>query len=189
MTLYKDSSEHDLLVLIKAGNRDAFDELYNRLWSTLFGSAFNVFREREICVDIIQDVFVWFWEHRETWQLTSCKGYLLTAVKFKIANYIRNNKVRDGFFEQMAKVQLHTEEESLNLEVQELQAFIKSFSDQLPGRCREIFELSRYAHLSNKEIAAQLQVSEKTVENQITIALNKLRKKLGEGHMLLWFFL
>lgn len=187
MLLYKNLKEDELLALVQAGDYTAFNELYHRYWDILFGSAYNIFRDRDACMDILQDVFVWFWEHREQWKLTSCKGYLLTAVKFKVANYIRNNKVRESFFQQLEKLDTDADSAHLILEVAELKKLIKRFSEQLPDRCREIFQLSRYDDLSNKEIAVKLGISEKTVENQMTIALKKLKEKLGPGNLMSFF--
>ena len=152
--------------------------------SSLYGAAYNILRDKEACMDILQDIFAWFWEHREQWQLTSCKGYLLTAVKFKTANYIRNNKFRDFFFQEIDVLHIAGDDENSKMEVDQLINFIKEITNQLPQRCREVFELSRYHQLSNKEIAVRMNISEKTVENQITIALKKLRGKLGNSYMI-----
>lgn len=176
--------EAQLLGLIKEGDYDAFNEIYNRHSSSLYGAAYNVLRDKEACMDILQDIFAWFWEHRAQWQLTGCKGYLLTAVKFKTANYIRNNKFRNSFFQEIDVLQVAGDDKNSKIEVDQLIAFIKDITNELPLRCREIFELSRYKQLSNKEIASKLNISEKTVENQITIALKKLRGRLGNSYIL-----
>ncbi|MDQ7948392.1 MAG: RNA polymerase sigma-70 factor [Pedobacter sp.] len=174
-------TENELLVLIKEGSYPAFTEIYDRHWHLLFGSAYNILRDREACLDILQDIFVWFWENRETWELTSCKGYLLTAVKFKTANYIRNSKNRESIINHLGSVELdHAKDEPY--EVRQLEELIKSIATQLPDRCREIFQMSRYGYLSNKEIATKLNISEKTVENQLTIALKRLRQKLSTSY-------
>lgn len=189
MHAYSSYSDQELLFLIKTGNYQAFNEIYRRHADILYGSAYNILRDRESCRDIIQDIFVWFWQHRMHWELTSCRGYLLTAVKFKTANYIRNNKVGKTFFVDLSAIEIGGEDEEAAMEVRELSAFIRNVADQLPGRYGEIFRLSRYDQLSNKEIALKLGISEKTVENQMTIALKKLKEKLGSGGAFLFFFL
>lgn len=184
----KTEAEEVLLGLVKAGEYAAFDELYNRHWSALYGMAYNILRDHSSAKDIVQDIFTWFWEHREQWNLTSCRGYLLTAVRFKTANYIRANKAREEFYQGMAKLSLQPADESELLEVRQLEEMILNITSELPERCREIFSMSRFEHLSNKEIAQKLDISEKTVEGHITIALKKLREKLGKGNLLLFFF-
>jgi len=185
----KTESDEVLLGLIKAGDYSAFRELYDRQFDMLYGAAYNILREHDEAKDIIQDIFVWFWEHREHWNLTSSKGYLLTAVKFKTASYFRQNKSREDFYKRMAVRQPAEFDQSIEFEVRQLKELIERVTSELPERCREIFSLSRFDQLSNKEIAEKLNLSEKTVEAQITIALRKLREKLGRVSFLLYFFI
>lgn len=179
--MFKELSDFELLTQVKRDSYGAFNEIYERHWDALFGAAYNILRDREACGDIVQDIFVWFWENRQVWELSSCRGYLLTAVKFKTANYLRNAKNRNIVIQ---KLSLSNEAFSENelLEVRQLEAFIKMISDQLPERCREVFQLSRYGYLTNREIAVKLNISEKTVENQITIALKRLRQRLHRAY-------
>lgn len=131
-------------------------------------------------MDIVQDVFAWMWEHRHTLQVVSVKAYLKAAVRFKMANYIRSGRVRDTFFQELANYtpsNLPPGAEEL-AEARELQAIIQRAIGQLPQKCQEIFRLSREERLSNQEIAKRLGVSVKTVENQMTIALKRLRSKV-----------
>ncbi|MBG6235270.1 RNA polymerase sigma factor (sigma-70 family) [Pedobacter sp. CAN_A7] len=110
--------------------------------------------------------------------ISSLKGYLCAAAKYKLISYIRKGKVKQDFFTKIKDLpDSYTIEE--NLEVKELQQIIGQITDQLPIKCREIFRMSRNEHLSNKVIAERLGLSEKTVENQITIALKKIRSALG----------
>ena len=188
MLNYKVQSEGELLLMVKEGDYTAFDELYARHWSALYGMAYNILRDHDSSKDIVQDIFIWFWEHREYWILTSCKGYLLTAVRFKTANYIRANKAREEFYKVSFEQTVSAMDESLLMEAKELESFIREITDELPERCREIFSMSRFQQLSNKEIAEQLNISEKTVEGHITNALKKLRERLRKGSFILFLF-
>jgi RNA polymerase sigma factor (sigma-70 family) len=109
------------------------------------------------------------------------------AVKHKMANYIRNEKTRDTFYEKVKLENLSPTVDESALEVKELIEFIREFTTDLPEKCRMVFQLSRTEHLSNKEIASRLNISEKTVETHITTALNKLRKKMGRTSAWLFF--
>lgn len=189
MAAYSAYTDQELLTLIKTGDYTAFNEIYDRHADALYGSAYNILRDRDGCRDIIQDIFIWFWQNRFQLNINNCRAYLLTAVKFKTANYIRDNKIGKGFFAELSTIDVSGDDEANAIEVRELSDFIKSLADQLPGRYGEIFRLSRYQQLSNKEIALQMGISEKTVENQITIALKKLKEKLGPSSAFLFFFL
>lgn len=179
MGAYSALTDQELIDAMRMGNQDAFEEVYERHWSLLYRSAYNVLREEAGSLDVVQDVFIWFWEHREKLVVNSIRGYLLTAVKYKVANYIRSGKVRASFYDRIPKVDLDVAFPNEALEIKELQAMINQLTEALPDRCREVFQLSRNEHLTNKEIALRLGISEKTVENQINKAIKKLRANLG----------
>lgn len=170
---------------MSGGNENAFGMLYTRHWSDLYKFAYFILRDRDACRDIIQDVFVWVWEHRQGLIIQSPKSYLKTAVKYKIANYIRSGNIRESFFEEVAKFSHATSIAGVDeiAELKELNSVIQITVFNLPLKCREIYRLSREANLSNREIAEQLDISVKTVENQITIALHRIRMKV-EPHIL-----
>jgi len=189
MAAYNHFKDNDLIEMLKNADAAAFNEIYNRYADAMYGSAFNILRDKHTCMDLVQEVFEWFWLHKEKLEVTNCKAYLMTAVKFKTSNYIRNNKVPRKFFDELSGLDVAGENEEALLEVKQLIAFIKNCSDTLPLRCREIFQLSRFEQLSNKEIALKLSVSEKTVENQMTIALKKLKKNLANGQFYVFFLL
>ena len=182
---YDRFDDEALSKLIASGDRKAFTMLFHRHWEDLYRSAFFVTHDREMCMDVMQEVFVWFWENREKWTISNTKSYLRAAVKYKVANEIRKGKLRsiafEGWKERKHDLQITVDKE---LEITELRKVISDFSVRLPPRCQEIFRLSRFEHLSNREIADRLNISEKTVENQITIALGRLRRHLG--HLAFW---
>lgn len=180
MTAYSLYTDLDLVGLLAQDDQLAFEELYTRHWATLYQSAFFILRDKDACMDMVQDVFAWMWEHRHTLQVKSVKAYLKAAVRFKMANYIRSGRVRDSFFQELANYTPSTlppGSEEL-AEAKELQTIIQHAIVQLPQKCQEIFRLSREERLSNQEIANRLGVSVKTVENQMTIALKRLRSKV-----------
>ncbi len=186
---YKEFQDNELLLKLSDDDQNAFDEIYRRYWGDMFQSAYNLLREREACMDIVQELFIWVWEHRSSLNVVSLKPYLLVAVKFKVANYIKKGKVRSSFFDQLKKIDEPYELTDNSIEVKEMMQIINHFTDQLPEKCREIFLLSRQEHLSNKEIADRLNISVKTVENQMTIALKKLRSSLAKISPIFLLFL
>lgn len=137
----------------------------------------------------MQELFIWLWEHRTKLDVASLKSYLLVAVKFKVANYIRRGKVRQSYFDKLKKMDEPSELLEESLEVKELMQVISHFTNQLPIKCKEVFLLSREEHLSNKEISERLGISIKTVENQMTIALKKLRTSIAKTSLFLLLFL
>jgi RNA polymerase sigma-70 factor (ECF subfamily) len=188
MTGYSTYADNVLLDLLKAGDRRAFDELYNRHWKALYRTAYALLRDESACMDILQDIFVWLWEHRDHLVLTSLRAYLTMAVRYKASNYLRLLHRQRNFTGQMAEPPPAPADGELSVELKELKALVIHFTEHLPGRCKEVFLLSRNEYLSNREIAGRLGISEKTVENQITTALKRLRVKLGNLSSLLILF-
>ncbi len=169
----------ELVTLLRNDDRSAFDEIYHRYSSCLFQFAFNILKDKDECSDAIQDVFVWLWENRKKVRMESLGAYLFAAVKYKLARVITGSKRRSAILA-ASPVIMNEPVTDDSLEIKELKAAISDFIMTLPPKARQIFHLSRNEYRSNKEIAAQLGISEKTVENQLTISLKKLRISLGK---------
>lgn len=188
MQPYPTLSDTELVDFLKSGDNAAFTEIYNRHWQSAYRSAFNVLKDDEACLDVVQDVFVWLWQNREKLTIVSLKPYLNTAVKFKMLNVIRQGKFRA---EVVAAIKVHETALAFTdstFEVKELKAIIDQFVEELPAQAQKIFHLSRNEHLSHKEIAEQMGLSEKTVKNQMNISLKKLRTSLGKLNFWMYLF-
>src|SRR5690606_30780921 len=97
MTTYSSYTDEELTVLLRGGDNGAYTEIYNRHWKFLFQAAYRVAHSKEDCYDVCQTVFLWLWENRaQIKPATNLKGYLYTAVKYKIANLIRHGKYRES---------------------------------------------------------------------------------------------
>ena len=184
------TTDRELISAISTGNHNAFSMLYNRHWAELYKFAFFILRDKAACKDIIQDVFIWVWEHKKGLEIQAPKSYLKTAVKYKITNYMRAGNIRNTFFEEAAKLDQAKSMPGVDgfSELKELNNIIQITVANLPLKCQEIFRLSREENLSNREIAKQLGISIKTVENQITIALHRIRTRV-EPHLITAFLL
>ncbi len=176
LSTYSPYTDTELLALLSVGNKDAFNVLYLRHWEDLYKSAFFILRDQEASKDIVQDIFVWVWQHRQDLEINSVKSYLKAAVKFKVANYIRSGNIRESFFDKIAKF---TPSTSANVEefaeLKELNGIVQQAISQLPPKCHEVFKLKKEGYLTNQEIASRLNISVKTVENHMTIALRRIR--------------
>jgi len=182
-------TDSDLFQQIKFGNRYAFDLIYNKYCEILFVHAYRVIRDRDACMDIVQEIFAWFWTNRELLEIKSLKPYLLAAVKFQVANYIRRNKIHSSYIQNLATINSSVSMMDEISEVKELRELITHLTSLLPEKCRQVFQLSRNEYLSNKEISAKLGISEKTVEMHITLALKRLRVGVADYlNLLLIFF-
>src|SRR4051812_46550055 len=115
MSAYHAYSDQELTALLKGGDVRAFDELYNRYAESLYKFAYSILRNEDECRDVVQDIFIWFWQHRETMELTSVKSYLFAAVKFNIAKVVKTSKRRSEILELVPKQEEIFEEHALEL--------------------------------------------------------------------------
>lgn len=138
--------------------------------------------------DLVQDVFVKFWNDRENSTIRfSIRSYLFTSVKNRCIDHLRK-KERNIKVQEITNEEAFTDELFESFVFSELEALFNKSLEKLPDRCREVFELSRFQGLKNREIAVKLGISEKTVENQMTKALHILKTELKDYLPLLLIF-
>ena len=110
---------------------------------------------------------------------TSVKSYLLKAARNKYLNHLRNEKSQQAINLKVIANIVTTEAPNYNLlDVGRIEGFINESIEKLPPRCREVYLLHKHENLSYRQIASRMAISEKTVENQMTIAIRKLREQL-----------
>lgn len=179
------------LQALQRGEEGAFDALFRQWYAPLchYASTLTA-RDIDAAEDIVQNAFIKLWEQRERIDIKySVKAYLYKAVHNACLNRIRDKKT----VEKYQQHQIRAMENSYVPEPEtELAERIKKAIEELPAQCRRIFELSRFEELKYREIAEQLNISPKTVENQMGRALSFLRLKLADylvSIVLLWFHL
>lgn len=184
------SSADDLALIrqIKAGNKMAFNTLFDRYWQDLYAFAFSLYKQKDLVDDCLQEVFAAIWERRDSQEIKNPKAYLFQAVRFQVASQIRKIKL-DESTDAIINSLNYADKIQHQIDLKELQHQIDGVVEGLPRRCAEIFRMSRFDHLSNKEIAAQLRISIRSVENQITTALQKIRVRLHKDSLILLFTL
>ena len=167
-----------------------FEKLFKAHFSYLCNFAQQYVEDADTAQDICQRVFITLWEKRsEIDSQKSIKSYLFTAVRNRCLNYIRDNKkYRSKILDiDCGDFEMGIEEDYF--EAEELQNRIKNALDQLPEKCRKVFEMSRFQQMKYREIAEELNISQKTVEAHMTKAMKELRKQLKEFVAILIFIL
>jgi RNA polymerase sigma-70 factor (family 1) len=175
------STDTVLIGRLRKGDQKAMAELYDMYWKPLFISSYNLLKDKEICEDIIQEVFIDIWKNRERLVIKiSLKSYLYACIRYKVFNEFRKNtrgfkvELFEGISQRFQQTTPETE-----IMHKELISQVNLIVDTMPQKCREVYKLSREELLSHKEIASNLNISTKTVENHITKALKILRASLG----------
>ncbi|MGO4294276.1 RNA polymerase sigma factor [Chitinophaga sp. RAB17] len=171
----------ELWQLVREGNLQAYGEIYEQYWETLYESAYWRLYDKAAAKDIVQEVFIYCWQKREQIQITeSIVAYLRAAVRFKVLNYLKSEQAREKY-RQLAGRELpeitHSTEETIA--DADLQASYRRELQRLPEKMRQLFIDSRDNGLSIREIAEKHTLSEQTVKNQLSTALKKLREGLG----------
>jgi RNA polymerase sigma-70 factor (ECF subfamily) len=182
-------NEIQLLKRLRAGEEEAFNEIYNLYTPSLTSFAAARLTSLDEANDIIHDLFVHLWQDRENININlSLGGFLFAAIRYRIIDHIRHNSTKRKYAEQIAKLPVHAQEETENrIFEKELREKLDTAINQLSPRTKEVFKLSRFEHLTVKEIAERMNVSEQTVKNQLTTALSQLRSLLGKVMFILWW--
>lgn len=167
-----------------------FERAFREHFKALHAYAFTIIRDEENAEEIVQNVFFKLWEKKENIdEITSLKAYLYRATYNDSLNFLKHTKVKAAY-ETYAKSTGSDKSDAVDtLSTKELQAKIDKALNELPEQCRTIFQMSRFEELKYREIAEQLNLSVKTVENQMGKALKVLREKLADCLPLLFILI
>jgi len=170
----------ELLTLIGEGDEAAFVELYQRHWKKLYNEAFRRLGDIEKSKDIIQDVFLQFWQRRSFEQINNVIAYLKQAVRFQVIKaYNESNKFK--CFE--LPMEILSDDQAGIEEVyfaKELEVYITAWLSLQPERRKRIFYMRFIEHKNTKEIGEELNISQKTVQKTLFIALSNLKESLSK---------
>lgn len=187
---YSAELEQEIIPKIRNGNEEAYRMVFYRYYDSLCHYAMNFIRDKGKAEDLVQEVFLKLWTKRESLKTgSSLKAYLYKMTYHEFVTVFRKEKryqqELDIFkFEALSPI-IQESEESWQLKLKR----VKEAIDSLPPRCKEIFILNKKHGLKHKEIAEQLSISVKTVENQVGKALKALRKKLAEETLQVLIFI
>ncbi|MCE3259059.1 MAG: hypothetical protein K0S12_700 [Bacteroidetes bacterium] len=155
-----------------------FEKLFKSHYTLLCNVTFRIIKDEQAAEDIVQEVFLKLWQRKDRLEdVVNFKAYLVRAVTNASIDHLKNNR------SVMALTRVNDEDRKADNAEQaiiqkELEARIERALQLLPPKCRAIFVLSRHEGMKYKEIAEHLQISVKTVENQMGIALEKMRNEL-----------
>lgn len=178
----KEAKDHSL-------DKRQFEQLFKSHFAYLCNFANQYVHDKDAAQDICQKVFIRLWEKRADMDISqSIKSYLFTSVKNRCLNYIRDNKkYRSRLLDlDCGDVDIAMEDDDHFAEA-ELQAKIDRVLDSLPPKCRQVFEMSRFEQLKYREIAQELDISQKTVEAHMSKAMKVFREEFA--HYVLVFLI
>ncbi len=176
-----DRGDSELVGLIRAGNPEAFEALFHEYHAALCAFAYRYLEARDLAEEIVQEVFLFVWERRASWQVrTTVRGYLFTAVRNAAVSYLRHERVARRREPEVRELLVAAASIPDPEPGGETFAAVQQAIGRLPARCRLVFTLHREQGLTYAEVAEVLAISPRTVEVQIGRALKALRVALAD---------
>ena len=160
-------------------NESNYDDVFNQYWRKLFAIAYHRLKDSELAKDLVQEVFEYCWKQKDVILInTSLEAYLRTALQYQIIAHFRKIDTKERAFEQLYMRMVHIEESAHDLlSEQDLARTLNNEIDKMPTTMREVYKL-RIQDYSIDEIAGKLNIAEKTVRNNLSLGLKKLKKVL-----------
>ena len=177
-----DLSEKQVLETLRQGNESAYEMIFRTYYQPLCRYAYSFLRDKEEAEEVVQAAFITLWEKRNALAIeTSLKSYLYRMIRNSCLNVIKHAKVKQQHAaHELAVGEVSHESVSQRVYASELEIKITEAMKTLPEQCRLVFQLSRFEELKYQEIADQLQISVKTVENHMGKALKLMRLQLKD---------
>jgi RNA polymerase sigma-70 factor (ECF subfamily) len=183
-------NEKDLFQEIRNSNEKAFEKLFRRYYGHLCLFASRIVQDDISAEEIVQDFFVKLWEKRELLSIeTSVKSYLFKSIKNLCLNFIQHNKTKLRYAQSVLSETPNNKTDDDSFTEIDLAEKIEESIQSLPTKRQEIFRLSRENGLKYREIAKKLNISIKTVEAQMGLAIKSLREKLKKYNTFFMLFL
>ena len=162
-------------------DESTFEQVFKSYYKNLHGYAFAIIKDEMEAEEVVQQVFYKLWERAEKFSFQGPLGaYLYRAVHNESLNYLKHQKVKAGYRMHVVRTAKDQSDDMPDTRNKELEHKLAMALNELPEQCRTIFQLSRFEELKYREIAEKLDISVKTVENQMCKALKILRAKLAE---------
>jgi RNA polymerase sigma-70 factor (ECF subfamily) len=175
-------SDPELWDKARSGDLRAFGVLYDRLWEPLYETAWWRLRDEDAAKDIVQETFIHCWQQRATLLIRESPGaYFRSAVRRRVLNHLQSAAVREKYTRLSGEsLPVLSHDATEKVAARELESHYRAQLAQLPEAMRDVFTDSRELGLSVAEIAEKRRLSPQTVKNQLSGALKKMRKGLGQ---------
>lgn len=172
------SSDNLLVERLSQGDRHAFEMIYQKYWWPLFNAVHKRVKNREQTEDLVQEVFYKLWRKRADLKIQHLEAYLKTAARYEALNHLARSKISVAFFEPFLNILEERDLPDMQILSKDLLELIHSYAQCLPEKRRQIFLLYFQSMLSTKEIAEALEISQKTVQNQLNAAIKGLKPRI-----------
>ncbi len=166
-----------LLQQISEGSKEAFNLLYEKYWQKTFADAYKRLQDEDASKDIVQEIFTHIWLKKETLRIENLPAYLNISVRNRVFKFAATLQLKHPFFEILETMPGGVQADA-DLLWKEFFLSYEALLDTLPEKRRQIFKMRFQENLSTADIALQLGLSRKTVQNQLGKAVDQLRISL-----------
>lgn len=180
MHLYSQLNDFELVDLVKSGDEKAFREVYDRYWDLLYIIARNRLNNEPESEEIVQEIFLDFWSKRDSFELTKgLENYFSVAVKYKVINRLVKKAKVLQYEKEYKSIHQEADNSFLHLlDYKEMKQQLSALIGSLPDKCRRVFQLRHEKGYTLRQIAEEMEISEKTVEAHLTKARKTLRNAI-----------
>lgn len=188
--MFASYTDEQLVTVVRAGNDDAYGELFNRHWENVYNMVYARIRHKAVTEEVTQEIFMKLWDKRADLAIENFSAYLFTCVKHRCINYIESKLSRRKHWDHY-KIFLPVQDDSTNKTVafNDLRDALEKGLNTIPEKSKVIFRLNRFEGRSVKEIAGQMNLSEKAIQYHLTRSVKELRLYLKEFLAVSAFFL
>ena len=189
MSIYQQYSLEKLFLLTQQNDKSAFDQIYHRTWEALYVSAYVLVKDEDVAKDLVQEIYIDLWCKRSKKEIKHVQTYLKQAVRFKVIDRFRKAGAHFESLENFVDKLTDSEESDSKILQKEYAAIIDEWMAKLPKKRREIFRLQFEEGKTTKEISIALDLSIKTIQNQIITSKSSLKLLLEKIIYVFFLFL
>jgi len=171
--------DHELLTRLQQDNEKAFNEIYDRYWSLVYTDAFRRVKSHAKAQDLTQDLFIKLWTRRKELDISNLRAYLRVGIRNRVFNLFEKER-RYVPFEKLLQLPVEENQADITAIRNEFMAAYQALVDALPEKRQKIFRYCFDDGLSTEEIAEKLNISRKTVQNQLGRATSSVRSELTQ---------
>ncbi|WP_442587859.1 RNA polymerase sigma factor [Pedobacter sp. AW31-3R] len=172
----QERSDEELLIAMKSGDRSAFVAIYERYWRKLHAESFKRLKNMQQIEELVQDIFSDLWLKRDSKEILNLRNYLMMCTRYQVFAIYRKEKSNPDFEEPMENMAFYSVNADSRLNEKDMKSCIDIWLKQQPTKRGEIFRLKYREDMSTKEIGEVLNISQKTVQNQLVTSYNSLRE-------------
>lgn len=187
---WEERKEKNWLSVLRSNPKIGFEKAYAEYGEKLLYYIYSKTGDKRHSEDMLQDVFVEFWNKIDQVD-TTVYGFIFQITKYQIFNYFRSKQIRNKYILHFSNFlsEINSVTPQKYLEAKEIMEQIEQIVEQMPPQCRKVFIMSRFEYKTNEQIAQDLQISKRTVENYITKALAFIRENNISIYLILCIFL